>query len=157
MPAAQHKSVFSWRDYSRETSTSTVYHGPITAITIGGFLTQYGALKSAMDAISLGTLAKETIVMDETVLTADSPTNVFAQRELKWLVRYKGNTNEAVYTLTIPCADPTGRLLPGQDMADLTQTEMAAFVTAFETLAKAPDNDAESVSVISIELVGRNI
>lgn len=157
MPAPQHKAIFSWRDYSREVSTSTVYHGAITALNIGAFLTEYGALKNAMDAISLGTLAKEMIVLDETVLTADSPTNVFAQRELKWLVRYKGNTNEAVYTLTIPCADPAGRLLPGQDMADLTQTEMAAFVTAFEQLAKAPDNDTESVTVLSIELVGRNI
>jgi len=152
-----HKAIFTLRDYARETSTVTVYNGAVTAVNIGAYLTQFGELKAAIDGLSLGTIAKEQIVLDDTIITADSPANPFAQRELKWLVRYVGNTNGAVYTLTIPCADPTGRLLPQSDFMDLTETNAAAFVTAFEAIAKAPDNDAEAVTVQSIELVGRNI
>jgi hypothetical protein len=46
-------------------------------------------------------------------------------------------------------------LLPGTDLADLTDTEIAAYVTAFETLART--EEGENVEVLYIEAVGRNL
>lgn len=152
-----HRSVFTIRDYSGEQSTVNVYNGAITPASLPGFLTQFGALKSAIDAITLGVIAKEVWVGDDTTLSSGFPSNPFAQRELKWLVRYTGQTNGGIYTVTIPTADPTGRLLPNSDFADLTQTDMAALVTAFEAIARTPLSDTENVQVLSIELVGRNL
>lgn len=152
-----HRSVFTLRDYSGELSTVNIYNGAITPTSLPGFLTDFGALRNAIDTVTLGVIAKEMWVGDDTELSRAAPTNVFAQRELKWLIRYTGNTNGGLYTVSLPTADPTGRMLPGSDFADLSNADMAALVTAFENIARTPLSDTETVNVLSIELVGRNI
>jgi len=154
---ANHYSVFTQLDYSGEKSATTIYNGAITALSIGGFLTEFGQMRTTIDNITLGTPHAEQWVGDKTVLSNDLPTNPFAQRELKWLVRYKGNTTQKIFTLEIPCADPTGRLVAGTDKADLTEASMAAFVTRFQSFARTPDSDVETVTVLDVFLVGRNI
>lgn len=152
-----HYSVFTQLDFSGEKSLTRIYNGAITAVSIAGFLTEFGQMKDAINAITLGTMAQEMWVGDNTDLSNVLPTNVFAQRELKWLVVYEDDTSKNVYTLTLPCADPTGRLIAGTDLADLAQTEVAAFVTRFESFARSPESDVNTVTVLRIQLVGRNI
>jgi hypothetical protein len=154
---AQHVSIYTLLDYSGEKSAVRLYNGAVTAVSIGGFLTAFGDLRDAIGDITLGTIHQEQWVGDLTLLSNDLPTNPFAQRELKWLVRYHGDTSNKRFTMEIPTADPTGRLIPGTDLADLTQTEVAAFVTAFEAQARTPDSDTETVTVDEIVLVGRNL
>jgi len=148
---------FQLLDYSNERSNTTVHVGPITALTIAGFLTDFGALRTAIEAITLGVVSQESWVGDSTVLSNTPPTDAEAQREKKWLVRYTGDTTDKVFTLEIATAElGGGHLLPMSDFADLTETDMAAFVTAFEDIARSPDDDAETVTVQSIQFVGRN-
>ena len=152
-----HVSQFTMLDYSNEKSRVEVYNGAITAASIAGFLTNFGALRTAIEGITRGVVQQEAWVGDRTVISNTPPTDENAQRELKWLVVYSGATSHKLFQVAIPTADPTGRLVPGTDLADLTDTEMAAFVTAFETLARTPDSDTETVNVEQIRLVGRNI
>jgi len=154
---ASHTSGWTIGDYSQEKSWFKVYNGPITVGTIAGFLTAFGNLQTALAGIIKGEVQQSQWVGDLTTVSSDWPTDEFAQRELKWLVTYKGNTTEKLFRFEVPTADPTGRLLPGSDEADMTNTEMAAFITAFETLAKSPDDDTEGVTVMSVRLVGRNL
>lgn len=153
---AVHKSNFTFLDYSNEKSVVSMYNGQITAASIAGFLTAFGGMRTALEGITLGVVHQEAWVGDQTLLSNDPPTNVFAQRELKWLVTYRGDTSNKIFNLTIPTADPTGRLVAGTDLANLANTEMAAFVTAFEAFAKTPDDDTEGVEVLEIRLIGRN-
>ncbi|MFQ3647752.1 MAG: hypothetical protein SNJ80_12550 [Anaerolinea sp.] len=153
----QHYSMFTLLDASNEKSNVTIYNGAITATSLPGFLTQFGAVRSAIDAITLGTIHKEAWIGDSTVLSQTLPTNAFAQRELKWLVRYRGNTSNKIFTLTIPTADPAGRLVAGTDRADLTNPQIQTFITEFQNFARTPDDDTETVTVLDITLVGRNI
>lgn len=153
---AVHKSNFTFLDYSNEKSVVSMYNGEITALTIAGFLTAFGGMRTVLEGITLGVVHQESWVGDQTLLSNDPPTNVFAQRELKWLVTYRGDTSNKIFNLTIPTADPTGRLVAGTDLANLANTEMAAFVTAFEAFAKTPDDDSEGVEVLEIRLIGRN-
>lgn len=155
--ATQHYNTVTLVDYSGEKSTVSVNNGSITALTIAAFLTQFGALKDAIDDITKGVIVGSSWVGDKDTLAATPPTDVFAQRELKWLVRYENVVSHKVYTLEIPTADPTGRLLPQSDKADLADTEIAAFVTAFEAIARSPENDVDGVNVLDITLVGRNL
>jgi len=106
--STQHYSVFTLLDNSDEKSNVTIYHGAITPTSLAGFLTQFGAVRAAIDAITLGTMHKEMWVGDNTILSQVRPTSEFAQREVKWLVRYRGNTSNKVYTLTIPTANQGG-------------------------------------------------
>lgn len=152
-----HISSWQFLDYSREKSDAAMFTGAITALTIAGFLTAFGGMRTALDAITTGTLAKEQWVGDNTVLSTTPPTDENSQRELKWLVVYSGDTTHKTFQMTIPTADPVGRLVPGTDLADLSETDMAAFVTAFEAFARTPDSDTETVTVQQVRLVGRNI
>jgi hypothetical protein len=115
------------------------------------------ALKNAIANITLGTLNKEVRSSSVTTVSNDPPTSEIAQREHKWLVTYRANTSQKIFRLEIPCADLTGHLLPASKEADLEETDMAAFVSAFEAFVRSPDNGTEAVTVLKIINVGRNI
>jgi hypothetical protein len=149
--------TLSIRDYSRELSPAK-FTGPVPVQS--GFDTWVGlmtSLKAAVAAITLGEVAKETRSSYVEILSQDAPTDANAQRERKWLVTYRTNTAEKLFRMEIPTAKVVGNLLPASDEADLTATDMAAFVTAFEAFQRSPDDPTETVTVISIRNVGRNI
>lgn len=149
---------FTLLDYSNERSSFEVNVGDITAVSLPGFLTDFGALRTAVEAITLGVVAKESWIGDRTTLSSTPPTDPLAQRENKWLVRYTGDTSGKVFQLEIATAELAGgHLLPMSDFADLTETDMAAFVTEFEGIARTPDDDTETVTIQSIQFVGRKL
>jgi len=150
-----HNGTFTVLDYSEEKSTTSFNFGAITALTIAGFLTQFGNLRTAVGNIILGTIAREQWVGDNTLLSNTPPSDAQAQVELKWLVSYEGATTHKKFRVEIPTPDAS-KLIPGTDKADLTDTDIAAYVTAFEAIAKSPDDDTEGVNVLDITLVGRN-
>lgn len=154
--AAKHYGTFTILDYSEEKSPVSFSFGGVTALNIAGFLTQFGALRTALTSIITGVVQKEKWVGDDTVLSNTPPTDQNAQIELKWLLTYEGATTKKKFRQEIPTPDTT-KLVPGTDIADMTDTDIAAYVTAFETIAKSPDDDAEGVNVLDMRLVGRNI
>lgn len=144
-------------DYTGEKSAFRVPMGAITAVSIAGALADMGDLATAIDGIILGDRAKEGWIGDDTVLTSEPAASPLAQVEWAWLVTYKGNTSQKLFQVSVATADPQGgHLLANSDMADLANPDMAAFVTAFEALARTPDDDTETVTVVRIQLVGRN-
>ena len=154
-----HLSGFTINDRSGEKSRHTLYNGAITSVSIGGFLTDFGAYRTALEGIILGNVTQEEWIGDRTPLTEDLPTSNFAQREVKLLIRYVGDTSGGVHTLEIPTPD-LGNLTiaPGTDLVTLADAGiMAAWVAAFEQIARTPDDDTETVTVLTAQVVGRNI
>lgn len=154
MPA-KHYGTFTVQDFSEEKSPVRFSFGGVTAVNIAGFLTQFGQLRTALTNIITGVVQKEKWVGDDTVLDNTPPTDQNAQIELKWLLTYEGASSKKKYRQEIPTPDLT-KLIPGTDMADMTDTDIAAYVTAFETIGKTPDDDTEAVNVLDMRLVGRN-
>lgn len=154
---AKANSQFTLLDYSNEKANTTIYNGAITAVSLPGFLTELGNMRSSIDAITRGTLQKESWTGDVTVLSQIPPTDEDAHRETKWLVRYRGNTSQKIFTLTIPTADPNGKLLPQSDKANLTIEPFLTFVTRFNAFARTPDSDLENVTILDVTYVGRNL
>lgn len=154
-----HLSKFTINDRSGEKSNHTLYNGAITAGSLPGFLTDFGAYRTALEAIILGNVTQEEWVGDRTQLTEAIPASNFAQRELKLLIRYVGDTSGGVHTLEIPTPDLANLTIdPSTDLVDLADGGiMAAWVTAFQTIARTPDDDTETVTVQSARVVGRNI
>jgi len=150
------KINFTFMDYGREKSTMGLYAGDVTAVSIGGFLTQFGALRTATEAITLGTVNKEQWIGDDTLLSNVPPVSAFAQRESKWFVTYRGDTSQKEFHLEIPTAD-LALLADNEEFLDLTTAGVIAdWVTAFEAIARSPESDIETVTVVSIQFVGRN-
>lgn len=151
-----HRGSFTFVDYSEESASMGFHFGAITPASLAGFLTQFGALRTATEAIVLGELTDDQWVGDATKYANAAPTDTNAQRERVWLVSYEGTTSFSKYTLTIPTGnfDLAGVFLPGTDEVDLTQPAIAAWITAFEALARTPYQ--ETVNVLNIYGEGRN-
>jgi len=128
-------------------------------LTAGNFAAQQtlaAALATAVEALTIGELTKQ-IALVPVVDTPAIPTDPYAQRELKWLVRYQGDSSGKMFSIEIAAPDITSNVVPNSDVADITSTDWAAFVTAFEAYAKSPDDVAETVTVVDARVVGRNI
>lgn len=164
MPAlgSVHKSRVLFGDVSHETSATEVFTGAVTAVSIGGFLTNLTALQNALAGMTIGTLRQQSWIGDLTTVSNAWPTDPAAHRENKLLITYQDDTTEQNYTLTIPTIDFT-KLVFIPEAGDAVyfkganaSAELAAFTTAFETIARSPDNDQNSVVIIGARYVGRN-
>jgi hypothetical protein len=152
-----HYGTLAIRDNSKELSRFTVNYGAVTAASLPGLLTDWGNLKTAVAGVTIGELANEVLTIDNTVLSSAVPTNPFAQRELKLKVNYVGDTTGKPYHITIACPDLTNLTLNNTDEVLLADGGiMAALVTAMETIMRTPDDDTETVTVVSAYIVGRN-
>jgi len=150
------RNQFQITDYTDEKSSFAVISGPIDEDNLADEQTLAAALFGAIDNLTIGAVTKQIMGL-EIYNTPEIPTNVYAQREEKWLVTYAGNVSGKQYTLEIAAPDLTGNLSGNTDVADLSAADWVAFKTAFEAFAKAPDDDGEGVVLLKARLVGRNI
>lgn len=154
----QHYTNTTIRDRSKETSGFKLFNGAITAVSIGGFLTDYGNLKTAIDNLTLGVLARDLWVGDSTNISDLVPASPFAQREIGLRFHYTGDTTNKAYFVTLPCPDLAAVTYIG-DTDDVLLADagvVAAMVTAMETIGRTPDDDTETITVQRAEVVGRN-
>lgn len=160
---------FTLMDYNREKASVGFNTAAITAVSIAGTLTQFGALRAAIEGITLGVVAAEALYVNRTKLSNVPPASVLAQRESKWLVVYEDTTEffddpvnsipnagyRGIFNVEIPTADLAGvTMVTNTDDADITVGPMATFVTAFEALVKSPYGG--DVNVTRVIHVGRN-
>ena len=151
------KSSLTIADAGAETSTVSFAHGEITSVSIGGFLTDWGALKTAIEGVIIGVLKSESVKLDDTVLSQALPTDPFAQRELKLKVNYVGDNGGDPTYVTIACPDLDALTLVGRNEVLLADGgPMAALVTAMETIMRYPGTDTETITITSAAIVGRN-
>lgn len=124
----------------------------IDAGNLAATQTALAALLSAIQAIVIGELNKERIVLSDTLSSSAPAASPLAQRENKWLVTYTDTTTHRLFKCEIPTADLS--LLTGNSEAlDLSAGVGGAFKTAFEAVVKSIDGNA--VQVISVKFVGR--
>jgi len=164
MPAigSVHKATMTYGDVTQETSTMAIFVAPITVLTLAAFLADFGDLQTATDAITLGTRRKQSWIGDETTVTNAWPTDRAAQREAKLKINYQDVVTEKPYFITIPTVDfsKLNFVSGGGDFVEFKapagNADLIAWVAAFETLGRAPDNDTHNVVVTSVEFVGAN-
>jgi len=143
-------------DYSNEKSSFGVTSITANAGNLAAQQTLAATLVGATEDLTIGEVTKQA--MSLVILDAPAiPTNPYAQREMKWLVNYVGDTSGKTFSVEIAAPDITDNVVPNSDIADLTSTDWAAWVDAFEDYARSPDNGTETVTVVGARLVGRNI
>lgn len=156
----------TYLDHSRETANVQLQTTNITAANFADQATALNDLLTAAADICNGVVNKRVT----NIITPGSgaaPAAATAHREGKWLIGYTDSTATLAagvdnplygknFTVTLPVAAPTtDRLQSNSDMADLSDADMAAFVTAFEAFARSPSGGVPDVQYI--KLVGRNI
>jgi len=150
------RNTFQITDYTDEKSSFAVTSVAANAGNLAAQQTAAAALFAAIEDLSIGAVTKQIMGL-EIYNTPEIPTNVYAQREEKWLVYYAGDSSGKQFTIEIAAPDLTDNLAGNTDIADLASTDWAAFVTAFEAYARSPENGTETVTVVKARLVGRNI
>lgn len=164
---AQNQASFTLEDYDKEKSTMGLNIGPITALNFTAKRDALDDLKAAIGPLVLGEI-RRTSITENFAESADLVTDQQAQRETKWKITYRDVTQFLdvantinnvgfgnVYDTELPTAKLA--LLSGNvDTLDLTDTDVAAFVTAFEAVQNSPTGGNE-VEVIEIKHVGRNL
>jgi len=145
-------------DRSEEKTVHTLGSTTLTAANFDAEAAKRATYKSALEAIVLGTIEKLT-VSQTTAYSTTLPASPYANRETKLLVRYTNDSTGSFYTLEIGTPDLASLTFEGNtDFILLADGGiMAAWVTAFEDLARAPDNVTQTVTVVSAQLIGRNI
>lgn len=148
MPSAR----FRGRDYSQEPTSFGVWLGtdPVTAANFDAFIADVAALQTAAQDVSYIPMGQTFLVVDE---AGGAATDANGQRESKARVRYRAVGGTKVYRVDVPAPILTGQLQPNSDFFDLTTTEWAAFVAAFEDVAREPGTN-QVVEVINVEHVG---
>jgi len=134
-------------DRDNEASTVSVH---ATALTAGNFAAEdvkADALIAAIEDVTLMVVTKDSRIAVETKFTPTLPTDPYAQRGIKWLVRC-GDTSGNPVVFHIPGANlGLAGILSGENM-DLASAQGAALVTAIEAYVKS--NDGEAVTVTEI-------
>jgi len=154
MPSARH--TLSYLDYSNESSSFTVSAELRDDTNFDAQVTLSDALITATNALTLGNLNNQFFTQGEWSL-ASLPSDVLAQRENKWLVKYEDATTGKKYNVELPTADlANGHLQTNSDEANLADAEWVAFIAAFEAYAVAPDT-GNAVNFISARFVARNL
>jgi ABC-type transporter MlaC component len=149
--------IVSFLDYSGERSRAKM-HG--TLLTAGNYVAQMAlmaTLLAAIDTITVGTISS-TVVETVTKLSEALPVDQSALREIKALVRFqKTGGGGNIYRVLIPTPDFTqaGYIVPGTDLFDMTDPDIAAFVAAFEAYVLTPLGEA--IEVLNIREVGRDL
>jgi len=159
MPALGGRQPISYQflPYSgKPVSADRFYSDEITALSIAGFITELGTLTSAIDAVTLGTLSK-TQWGEETVVSNTPASSKNAQAESSLLIKMRGATTQAPYSVRIPTIDFTKfnyMTAPYGDNVVLSgagaSSETTALITAIEALCKMPNDETEAVVVIGM-------
>ena len=152
--ASRHYGEFEILDYSDSMSSFSFNFGAITALSLPGFLAQFGALRAALENIIIGTVSKERWIGDETPLSNIPPIDSSAQRELYWLVTYETEFGGHARRAAVPTPD-LSLLVAGTDFPDFANPAIAAFITAFEAIAVDPTRPDDGVIVYDMQMFGR--
>lgn len=150
------KLTVTYGDFGGEKSSASF---EIDEYTVGNFTANQAlvdTLVTELGKITEGLQVKETRLLAQTGSGTGEASSATAQREMKWLITYEDDITSVRYQREIPCPLLTGgKLLPGiEGLADLTETDIATFKTAFEAIVNSPPGNA--VTVISLRHVGRN-
>lgn len=155
MPNNDHM-VVTYADYGDEKSTVSLPTWELSSVNYATYFTEQDALRDAIEGVTLGARVSIKAVIEDT-FEYTAPANPAAQREAKWLVRYK-DSNGKRYSTELPCADVTTAALwlDGQDRADLNAAAWQAFVSAFEDHVRQGVAHNLTCEVLEVIFVGRN-
>jgi hypothetical protein len=160
--ANQGSASFTIQDYSREKSNSSMNVGVVTGASLPGLLTNLGTFQTALEGVIIGTVFKNALSVYDNQTGNAKPTNVYAQREIRWIVHYHDSQaafgavpNTAfgrAYTSEWACPD-LSLLMTDTDLMVIDAGAGQTFVTEFQDTFLAPSGG--TLLVDFIELVGR--
>lgn len=151
------KAIWSYRDRSQEISGVELTVADVSAggADFDAVMADVAALGAAIANISNCVQAREVFTQHVDTKNPASTSDEYANRESALRVFYGDTTTGEVYHVSIPGPDWSAiSLEPNTDLADMTDTEVAALIVALEANALSPVGNA--IEVIRCVQVGRH-
>lgn len=151
------KASWSYRDRSSEISSVEL---TVADVSAGGadfdtVMADVAALGAALATLSSCIQAREVFIQTVDTKNPATTSDEYANRESALRVFYGDTVTGEVYHVSIPGPDWANiDMHANTDLADLADTELAAFVTALEANALSPVGNA--IEVIRAVQVGRH-
>jgi len=124
------KETLTFIDFNGQRSSVGVHMEDVTALNVSDWLNAVTSLSAAIVGMTVGNLDKRQALGVLTDLQPGLPSNEFAQRDTKFIVRFI--TAQSTGEFTIPTAD-LSLLSPNSSLMDTTSAEYAALVAALVT------------------------
>jgi hypothetical protein len=155
MAASPSSYSLSVRDYDKELARTRVAVVPLDATNYTAWNTLLDNLQTGIAGIIIGEPASEVRTASQNTLSAALPTDQFAQRETKWIVRSEDNTTHEIFRNEIPCANLS--LLSGNDefITVFPAGPLQDFQTFWEAAVMSPDGN--DVTLISLQAAGKRL
>lgn len=142
-------------DYDGESTSFNVRVADLDALNFDAQDTLRTNFNASVNAITKGTIRRAGYQGND-IDSADAPNDVWAQREIKWLVRYHDTVTGDKFWVTIGTADTLYLNPNNKKVAHIGDAAVVDdFVAAWEAYVLSPDGNATAVD--EIVLVGRNI
>lgn len=151
------KTVQGWIDNSNERTRSTLYFPRPDGATIVGITdmeANMNTVRLTMDTLTLLNEVNLEYALVAHSATPSLPASKWAQRENGLRFIYSDTVTSKLYRLDLPGVDRATYGVTGTDTADLAQTDIAAFVTAFEAQCISPAGNP--VTMVSARFYGKN-
>jgi len=158
MPALgdSNQATRQYLDYSGQRQSISLTGQIVTAVLLPDYISDLGDVEDALDAVTLGTPARSGFG-NFSVLSNTRPSDKMAQVETEMLVRMRGATSEAPWSFRIPTADYTKfNYGAGNDVilsGAGASAETLALVAALNAFVRNPNDNAELMVVVGIEVV----
>jgi len=157
---SQDQTRYSWHDYDGEPSSMQVNTVEITAANLDAQATLATALRTALNAITIG-VVEQAVISDNIWDTVAPTTDPFGQREIKWTIIAQDTAGNKFKSNEVPTANLV--LLENGDKyiiknGNVSVVAGAAAVTAFKDAyeAFAVSNAGLSLTIIDMYQSGRN-
>lgn len=153
LPTTQYS--VSFKDFSGEKSV-VQWSGPElsgAAMDVSGWKANMDTIADAIEALTDCTRGKETFSGVAAAGSEVLPAIATAQREIGLRIFYSDDVTGKKYHLTIPGPQVEDYPDAGSDELDLTSTDLASFISDFESNAESEAGNA--ITVYAARFVGR--
>lgn len=149
------KVSFKFKDHAGQSSTFALATDDVNAGNLATITTQMGALKTAIEGVTLGRVANETLLAINTDNGQTAASDPIARREMKWLLRLVDSVTLETLTRELPTADPTLTTANGEE-ADMADAAWVSLKGAIDGIFNNPET-GNSLLLVGAKFVGRNI
>lgn len=127
----------------------------VTAANLNATIIAVADLSTALLNLGIGNILTQSLTQRRQLIGTGPASSDLAQRENKWLFRYHDNTTHEKFRMSYPCAD-LSQHMPNSEFVDLSSGNGADAKAKFEAIVVSPADAAHSVTLDSIQFVGRN-
>jgi len=153
---AQPYTTYQFLDRSGEKSSLKMYLPDVTNVNYATTVVALSDIRVALLALTLCSMGTQSeLVCEVHSDVATLPSDPYAQRESRAMFSCADAVTGRQFKIGVPCPDLGDMGIPGTDAVNLSDVEVAAYVTALGLWSVSPEGNA--YSVIRGQVQGRNV